>query len=47
MRERMQLGGNMRYRRDFLEFVQEDVHYTLIALTELGLFLYTLTHLQN
>ena len=47
LRERMQLGGNMRYRRDFLEFVQEDVHYTLIALTEIGLFIYTLTHLQN
>ena len=47
MRERMALGGNMRYRRDFLEFVQEDVHYSLIALMEFFLFLYVIQHLKN
>ena len=47
IRERMDLGGNMRYRRDFLEFVQEDVHYTLIALMEFALFIYVIFHLQN
>ena len=32
IRERLNLGGNMRYKRDFLEFVQDDVHYTIILL---------------
>ena len=47
IRERFDLGGNMRYRRDFLEFVQDDVHYSLIAITELALFIYVTTHLAN
>lgn len=47
MRERLELGGNMRYRRDFLEFVQEDIHYTLIAITEILLFIYVITHLTT
>lgn len=47
IRERFGLGGNMRYKRDFLEFVQEDIHYTLIAYTELALFVYVANHLAN
>ena len=34
IRERLGLGGNMRYRKDFLEFVKDDVHYLLIWIME-------------
>lgn len=32
MRERLNLGGNMRYRKDFLEFVKDDIHYMIICI---------------
>ena len=47
IRERMEWGGNMRYKRDFLEFVQDDVHYVVIALSQFLLFVYVLKHLTH
>ena len=47
IKERLELGGNMRYRRDFLEHVKEDVHYLIIGLVELFLYIYVITHLQS
>lgn len=34
----------MRYRKDFLEFVKDDIHYTIISLTEFLLNIYFLRH---
>ena len=44
MRERLDLGGNMRYRKDFLEFVKDDVHYLLIWVAELILYIFIIKH---
>ena len=44
MRERANLGGNMRYRIDFLDFVKDDIHYFLICFIEAMLYIYMNFH---
>ena len=44
IKERLELGGNIRYRRDFLEHVKDDVHYLMIAFVEIFLYIYVSTH---
>lgn len=45
-RERLDLGGNMRYRKDFLEFVKDDIHYTIIIISQFLLNIYMILHRQ-
>mmetsp|Transcript_9819 Transcript_9819/g.16533 ORF Transcript_9819/g.16533 Transcript_9819/m.16533 type:complete len:220 (-) Transcript_9819:920-1579(-) len=37
MRERLGLGGNLRYKIDFLEYCQDDIHWFLILFTQVFL----------
>ena len=44
IRERHSLGANMRNRKDFLEFVKDDIHYLIICLIEFMLYIYMYFH---